>query len=237
MAAFAGGDWALVTGAAGGIGAAVCARLAEETGLAVVGVDRAEPSKPIGGRFVLCDLGDPDARERALGEMLGGLGPPGMWASCAGHYPRLSLDEYDRERFSRVVADNFTHVFWVARAVVAAMRRGGGRIVLVSSQAGASGGADAAYAASKAAVTALAKSIAREEAPNGILCNVVSPGPTDTAMAAAMGDRRRHYEKEMPIGRLAAADEVAEVICMILTSRQEAMTGATVDVDGGLLRR
>jgi NAD(P)-dependent dehydrogenase (short-subunit alcohol dehydrogenase family) len=234
----ASGGWALVTGAAGGIGSAVCARLAALPDLAVVGLDRAERAAPAGVRAVRCDLAEEGQRERVLGGLLDELGPPRMWASCAGAYPRRLLEEYDADLLDRVLADNFTHVFWTARALVAAMGAGGGgRIVLVSSQAGASGGADPAYAAAKAAVTALGKSIARECAPSGIRCNVVSPGPTDTPMATAMGERREYYKRQIPIGRLASADEVAEVICMVLGSSQGAMTGATIDVDGGLLRR
>lgn len=231
--------WALVTGAAGGIGSAVCARLAVEPGLSVVGIDRSLPEpSPANWQLKRCDLAEATSRERLLGSLLDKFGPPCYWASCAGLHPRCGLEDYESELFEQVLADNFGHVFWVAQSVVAAMTgTGGGRIVITTSQAGASGGRDALYAASKAACAALAKSIAREYATAGVLCNAVSPGPVDTPMAEAMGARRTYYEEAIPIGRLTDADEVAEVICMLLTSSQEAMTGATVDIDGGLLRR
>jgi 3-oxoacyl-[acyl-carrier protein] reductase len=227
-----------VTGAAGGIGTAVAQRLAQHPGVTVVGLDRVAAESDSSLDVIGCDLSHDQERERTLDELFVRLGAPAYWVSCAGTYPRVALEDYDRDLFDEVLADNLGHVFWVARRVVASMRDGGGgRIVLVSSQAAAAGGHDAAYAAAKAGVTALAKSIAREHAAAGILCNAVSPGPTDTPMAEAMGSWRTHYMETMPIKRLVTADEAAEVICAVLTLRGSALTGATVDVDGGLLRR
>lgn len=233
----AGSRWALVTGAAGGIGSAVCERLVDRDGLAVVGVDAA-PRGSVRWEALECDLVDEATREPLFDDLLAARGAPALWASCAGRYERASIVAHDAGSYRRTMEDNFGHVFWLARRLVPAMAgAGGGRLVLLSSQAGASGGADPVYAAAKAAVTALGKSIAREHAGAGVLCNVLSPGPTDTPMAEAMGARRADYEAAMPIGRLASAAEVAEVACALLSLEGGSMTGATVDVDGGLLRR
>lgn len=238
MSTHADKSWGLVTGAAGAIGAEVCRQLTCAGGVEVIGVDTRPADPDATWQTMQCDLADAAAREALLAELQDRHGPPQVWASCAGRYERIGIEDYDSESFEQVMEDNFNHAFWLAQRLVPAMASaGGGRIVLVSSQAGAAGGADAAYAAAKAAVTALGKSISREYGPAGVVCNVVSPGPTDTPMATAMGPRRRHYEEAMPIRRLVRADEVAEVIHLLLSSRQEAMTGATVDVDGGLLRR
>ncbi len=227
--------WVLLAGAAGGMGRAIAARLIG-AGITVVGLDRA--AAPGAMELLRCDLADDAQRKRVIGEAIGRRGPPGAVVWAAGTYLRRPLAEYDRTTFEEVVADNFTAAFFLLQQVLPVLRAaGGGRIVLIGSQAAATGGTDACYAAAKAALVGLAKSIAREYAADRITCNVVSPGPADTPMAAAMGDRRTYYEQAIPVGRLVAPDEVAGVVEFLLRDAGEALTGATIDVDGGLVRR
>jgi NAD(P)-dependent dehydrogenase (short-subunit alcohol dehydrogenase family) len=137
------------------------------------------------------------------------------------------------------ISENFLATAVVVQLVLDAMvKAGGGRIVLVTSQASTAGGTDALYAAAKAGLVALVKSVAREFSRFGVLCNAVSPGPVDTPMATVMGpELRRDYEHRIPIGRFASPSEVGEVIVFLLMMEGGAISGATIDVDGGLIRR
>jgi 3-oxoacyl-[acyl-carrier protein] reductase len=231
---------ALVLGIRGGIGRKTAAALVAE-GFRVHGVDRAEapPGRGDDGAVVWrYDLAGPEAGHR-LRAYLREYGPPDALVWSVGVYDRRELPDYGEPRVREVLDTNLTALLIVLREVVVeAWRRGSPlRIAVVGSQAGASGGADPVYAAAKAGCAAAVKSVAREYARAGVRANVVSPGPVNTTMADVMGPRRGHYEDAIPLGRFAEPEEVASVIVWLLTRAPAALTGAVIDVDGGLLRR
>ena len=226
----------VLTGACGGIGTAIARRLAGN--YQILGIDR-ESSGDWRGDFLRLNLNSEAAVETASAEIVGRKVPISALIFAAGTYRRYPIARYDLASLNEIMWDNFTSIFFLLKGLLPHMvENGGGRIVLISSQAGATGGLDAGYAASKAAAVALMKSVAREFGPFGIRCNAVSPGPVTTPMADVMGDaRKEYYAHSIPIGRLGTADEVAEVVAFLATSAVDGLNGATIDVDGGLVRR
>ena len=166
-------------------------------------------------------------------------GAPRYLAAAAGTYARRPFRAYSREDMLDTIDVNLVATACLLQAATVAMvAAGGGRIAVVTSQAGVTGGTDALYAAAKAGQTALVKSVAREFARQGIVCNAVSPGPVESPMAEVMGeDRKCHYRDATPNGRLACITEVGEAVEFLLLMEGTGVQGATVDVDGGLVRR
>jgi NAD(P)-dependent dehydrogenase (short-subunit alcohol dehydrogenase family) len=236
---------ALVLGARGGIGTAVCAALRaskidELDAVDIVGADDVDGATAEGGREYVLDLTDDEARDAWLKTYLADVGSPDFVAWCAGLYPRRDIREYSTAQVRHILDVNLIAMLTLLPALVRATLETAKpmRIVVVGSQAAVTGGLDVPYAASKAGLVAAVKSIAREYAGHGIVANVVSPGPVDTAMASVMGDeRRRFYESAIPLGRYSRPDEVAAVVRWLLTDAPVAISGSVVDVDGGLVRR
>ena len=232
-------DWALMAGSGGGIGRAVVDALLA-TGTRVVGYDRFPSRDPRLAGEIEAAGASRKAVRAALAPTLAELGAPAIGVVCLGTYRRIPFADYDDETFDEIFADNFKAAFWIAQALVEAMApAGAGRVILVCSQAAATGAADAAYAAAKAATVALGKSLARDYGPSGLRINVVAPGPVHTPMSAgAMSpERMKFYEDQIPIRRFSSADEVAAVIAFLATGPCGSVNGATFDVDGGLVRR
>lgn len=231
--------WALVTGSAGGVGAALVDSLAA-AGVPVAGLDRqARKDGPADLVERPVDLADRAEVAALVADLLGRHGAPAFLVHAAAIYPLRTLEALEDGDAERVFAINCLSFVELCRVAVPAMTAaGGGRVLIFSSQAGASGGTDPVYAASKAALVAFGKSLARDYAGAGLRVNTISPGPIDTAMTDVWPqERRRHYEAAMPIGRFATADEVARVAHLVLLAFPDAVNGATIDVDGGLLRR
>jgi 3-oxoacyl-[acyl-carrier protein] reductase len=156
----------------------------------------------------------------------------------AGEYPRRSVTEVDEEAFERTLRLNLLSPYSLIRRLLPLLRRaspGPARVVLVSSVLafqGSDHGAD--YAASKAGLLGLAKSLARELAP-GVLVNVVAPGTIDTAIMAYLTPEQRIARgKAIPLGRIGTPEDVAEVIAFLTSPSATYMTGTTVHVNGGL---
>jgi 3-oxoacyl-[acyl-carrier protein] reductase len=139
--------------------------------------------------------------------------------------------------FTDVLDANLTAGFRVARRAVKGMMKGRwGRIIFVSSIVGAAGQAGQAnYAASKAGLVGLARSLAKEFASRNITVNIVAPGPIATDMLDALPEERRQaMAQAVPLGRLGSPDEVAGVICFLASDAAAFVTGAVIPVDGGM---
>lgn len=226
----------LVTGGSRGIGLA-CARRFAVDGHRVAVTSSATPVDEAGLLSVTCDVTDPDAVEAAVTTVEEQLGPVEVLVASAGITRDGLLVRMTEDDFADVLATNLTATWRLAKRVVPKMMRARwGRIITVSSVGayiGAPGQAN--YAASKAGLIGLTRSIAREYGPRGITANVVAPGPIDTDMLAALPDDARvAMAQQVPVGRIGQADEVAATVAFLASDPAAYITGAVVPVDGGL---
>jgi 2,3-dihydro-2,3-dihydroxybenzoate dehydrogenase len=236
---------AVVTGAAGGIGAAVVRALATD-GLAVAAADLAPPASEHAALAVACDVTDPRAVEDLLAAAEAQLGPVTVAVSVAGVLHAASYAQTTDDAWRHTFAVNADGPFHLVRAAGRRMAaRGQGAIVVVGSNAASVPRAGmAAYAASKAAATMLARCAGLELAPQGVRCNVVSPGSTDTAMQDALwadgSARRRALEGDpasfrvgIPLARIADPEDVADAVAFLVSDRARHITMHDLLVDGG----
>ena len=234
------GPRALVTGAAGGIGAAIVSRLRRD-GLDVVATDRCTAQ----GVLAL-DVTDADAVESFVAA-LDDERPVDVLVSCAGTLATGPALTTTVDAWERLFAVNARGVFLVSTAVARRMRgRGRGSVVTVASNAGRlPRHSMAAYGASKAAAALFTQSLGLELARDGVRCNVVSPGTTRTPMVdgmlAASGasesdlvDGTAHtFKAGIPLGRLAEPEDVADVVAFLASDAARHVTMQDVVVDGG----
>ncbi len=236
------GRTALVTGAAGGIGRACCAALAAEGARVVcsdVDVQAAGAAAVFfGGLTVGGDLSSPDDAERIVAETVELTGSLDVLVTSHGIFRSTPLPEIGTADWDRVQVVNLRGTFAVCRAALRAMAgQRSGSIVTIASLAGQVGGlyAGADYAASKAGVAALTKSLARHAGPQGIRVNCVNPGFIDTAMTEAWPEAARGSVVERtPLGRIGTAEEVAAAVVWLASERASFVHGAHLDVNGGL---
>jgi NAD(P)-dependent dehydrogenase (short-subunit alcohol dehydrogenase family) len=227
------GRVALVTGAGRGIGLRICERFAEQ-GAAVAGLDLAEPSVR-GVLGIAADVTDPGAVTAAFDQTESELGTVELLVMCAGIFIVEPFESTTLEQWQRTIAVNLTGPFVCAQRALPGMKRAGyGRVLAIGSSAGVSGGASpcAAYAASKAGIMCMAKSIANEYAGTGITSNALAPALIDTPM---MGEQPPGMAERVPVGRLGTADDVADLAAYLCSSHAGYITGEVVDVNGGFL--
>jgi len=251
---------ALVTGGSRGLGRAICRSLAAEGAAVAVnyyrnaerGVDLADEAAAVVEEIrancgtdawaVPADV----SREQDVAEMfrlaVERLGRIDILVNNAGICPASFIKDMSAQTWDRTIAVNLGGAFLCSRQMVRHLLGEGrkGAIVNIASQAAFKGSATGKghYAASKAGIVALTVSLARELAPRGIRVNAVAPGMMYTQMVAeSLRTREAQYRKTIPLGRIADPSETAAVVAFLASDRASYMTGATVDVSGGMLMR
>lgn len=223
---------AFVTGGARGIGRCTAETL-RDLGARVATCDISKPA--IAG--VLCltaDVSDESRVDAAVSATEHELGPVGLLVLNAGILIAEPLERTEPDAWRRLVDVNLTGAYLCARRVLPGMRTAGfGRVVVIGSSAGKTGGgtASAAYSASKAALMTFAKSVAKEYAAHGVLSNAVAPALIDTEMIAGIEDLR----DRIPLKRYGRAQEVADVVAFLCSDHASFITGEIVDVNGGFV--
>jgi 3-oxoacyl-[acyl-carrier protein] reductase len=229
------GRSALVTGGNRGIGLAIARRLAAEGESVTVTSRSGDPVEKL--HVVRCDVRDPASVDEAFKAAEAEHGPVEVLVANAGVTRDQLLALMSEDDFGAVLDTNLTGAYRVARrAVRGMMRMRRGRVIFISSVVGLYGSAGQAnYAASKAGLVGLARSLARELGSRGITCNVVAPGFVDSDMTAGLPEERKAaILGAVPLGRFASADEVAGVVAFLAGQDAGYITGAVIPVDGGL---
>ena len=225
----------LVTGGNRGIGLAIAQAFAKQGDR--VAVTHRGSGAPDGLFGVECDITDSAAVDAAFTKVEAELGPVEVLVANAGITDDTLLLRMSEEQFTRVLDTNLTGAFrCTKRASSKMLRAKWGRIIYISSVVGLYGGpGQVNYAASKAGMVGMARSITRELGSRNITANVVAPGFIDTEMTAVLPeDRKADIVKAIPAGRFAAPDEVAGVVTWLAGDAAGYISGAVIPVDGGL---
>ena len=239
---------AIVTGAARGLGEAIARRLhADEyrvaaTGINVEGVQRVAAQLGDGARAFEHDVREIASREQLLDDVRAELGDDvHALVNNAARTEFRTFWEIDLEEWDDMLVTNLRGTYLGCRVVGAYLRdRGAGRVVNLASHAGqkASGASGVHYAASKAAVVALTRRAAIELAPHGVSVDAVAPAAIDGPLARALPpERLAAMVSAIPVGRLGRPEEVAALVSFLVSDDAGYITGATLDVNGGVVMR
>lgn len=245
------GRVALVTGAAQGMGAAHAARLAQD-GATVVLNDRVASedltslAARVQGHAMAADMRDPDAIAGLVADIEQRLGRLDIIVANHAYMSMSPFLDHDPADWWRVVETNLGGTFHLIRAAVPGMRaRGAGRVVVITSGWGVTGWPEAtAYAASKAGLISLVKTLGRELAPQGIIVNGIAPGVIDTpqlqvdadAAGVSRAEIAARYARDIPIGRVGNPTEISAAVSLLSDFRLGSMVGQIVQVNGGETR-
>ena len=237
------GKTALVTGATGGIGAAIARALSRQGARVALSGTRREALDALAGELgdkahvLPCDLGDMDAVEKLVPAAEEALGSLDILVNNAGItrdnlFMRLKDEDWDR-----VIAVDLTASFRLARAAVRGMmRRRSGRIISITSVVGVTGNAGQGnYAAAKAGLIGMTKSLAQEVASRGVTVNCIAPGFIETPMTGALSDKQREGAlARVPAARFGSGDDVAAAVVYLASNEAAYVTGQTLHVNGGM---
>jgi 3-oxoacyl-[acyl-carrier protein] reductase len=240
------GRIALITGAASGIGKAIAIAFAREGAEVIVAdkvaeVHAAEVLAGIRGHggealFVHTDVSDAESVRSMADAALARFGRVDILVNNAGIFTESLIENMPIDDWDRVVDTNLRGTFLCTRALIGQMLdRGDGRIINIASQLGQIGGKSVGhYAASKAGVIGLTKSLAREVAPRGVLVNAIAPGPIETPMLEGETEAWRGAKlAELPIGRFGTVDEVTPTAVLLASADGSFYVGQTLGPNGG----
>jgi acetoacetyl-CoA reductase len=240
---------ALVTGGVGGIGTAICKRLASDGHFVVANYaipgsevkwNEAMAAAGLNGSASALAFGDVTDFE-AMGEMVRNIeanhGPIAVLVNCAGITRDSTFRKMTPEQWRSVLSTNLDSVFNVTRHVIdGMMERGWGRIINISSVNAVRGQfGQTNYASAKAGILGFTKSLAQEVVKKGVTVNAISPGYVQTDMVMAIReDVRQKIVSEIPAGRLAMPEEVADAVAFLASDKAAYITGTNLSVNGGL---
>ncbi len=237
------GRVALVTGATRGIGQAVALALAE-CGAKVIGTATSETgaakiSEALGekGRGIVLDVTDAEASKAAVEAIVAEFGRIDILVNNAGITRDMLAMRLSDEAWEAVIETNLTSVFRLTRAVLRPMmKQRFGRIINMSSVVGAMGNAGQAnYAAAKAGMIGMSKSVAREVASRGVTVNCVAPGFIETDMTASLPeDVKKNLMAQIPAARLGKTDDIAAAVLYLASEPAGYVTGTVLHVNGGM---
>jgi 3-oxoacyl-[acyl-carrier protein] reductase len=237
------GKAALVTGASGGIGAAIAKALHGAGATVALSGTRVEPLQALAAELgsrahvIPCNLSDPAAVEGLVKQAVEAMGAVDVLVNNAGITKDGLAMRMSDEDWQSVLDVNLTATFRLCRATMRGMMKARwGRIVNISSVVGTTGnGGQANYAASKAGMIGMSKSIAAELASRGITVNAVAPGFIATAMTDKLNDEQKaRILTQIPAGRMGEADDIAAAVLYLASPAAGYVTGATLHVNGGM---
>jgi 3-oxoacyl-[acyl-carrier protein] reductase len=237
------GRTALVTGASGGIGAAIATSLHAQGATVVISGTRVEAldrlAQTLGERVHVCpaDLREPAAADGLVAAAEAAAGPLGILVNNAGLTRDMLALRMKDEDWQAVLDIDLSAPFRLARAALKGMvRRRSGRIIQISSVVGTTGNpGQANYAAAKAGLGGMTKALAQEVGSRGITVNIVAPGFVDTAMTEALDEaQRKRLLEAIPLRRMGKPEDVASAVVYLASDEAAWVTGATVHVNGGM---
>jgi len=240
------GKVALVTGASRGIGKAIALELGRR-GAAVIGtstsaagaegISRDCAAAGIQGAGVVMDVGDAASVESAMGQARERFGDISILVNNAGVTRDNLLLRMKDEEWDEIMATDLKSVFWLSRLALRSMIKSRfGRIINITSVVGVTGNAGQTnYAAAKAGIVGFSKSLAREVGSRNVTVNCIAPGFIDTDMTRALADEQRDaLIKQIPLGRLGEAGDIAAAVAFLASPGAGYITGCTLHVNGGM---